>query len=158
MTIFHAQMFLRMRKFLSSCLDIVVKLLEHTKDPLCTTDEVLATPVRTNQPGGPRCCHEKPMLVSKSNFLNQISRSKPYFLLLLLLLPATAFCQADKKSSGNEAATKALLLQMDKLSEKIDPKVIAWRRDIHQHPELSNREFKTAEKVAAHLCVHLAWK
>ena len=31
------------------------------------------------------------------------------------------------------------------------PKVIAWRRDIHQHPELSNREVRTAAKVAAHL-------
>jgi metal-dependent amidase/aminoacylase/carboxypeptidase family protein len=29
--------------------------------------------------------------------------------------------------------------------------VIDWRRDFHQHPELGNREFKTAEKIAAHL-------
>jgi len=35
--------------------------------------------------------------------------------------------------------------------DKIEPKVIEWRRDIHQHPELSNREFKTAEKIANHL-------
>ncbi|MEJ2584485.1 MAG: amidohydrolase [Robiginitalea sp.] len=35
--------------------------------------------------------------------------------------------------------------------EKVEPKVIEWRRDIHQHPELSNREFKTAEKIANHL-------
>ncbi len=35
--------------------------------------------------------------------------------------------------------------------ESIESKVIEWRRDIHQHPELSNREFKTAEKIAAHL-------
>ena len=33
----------------------------------------------------------------------------------------------------------------------IEDKVIEWRRDIHQNPELSNREFKTAEKVADHL-------
>ncbi len=33
----------------------------------------------------------------------------------------------------------------------IEDKVIAWRRDIHEHPELSNREFRTAELVAAHL-------
>ncbi len=33
----------------------------------------------------------------------------------------------------------------------IESKVITWRRDIHQNPELSNREFKTAEKIAAHL-------
>ena len=33
----------------------------------------------------------------------------------------------------------------------VENKVIEWRRDIHQNPELSNREFKTAEKVANHL-------
>jgi amidohydrolase len=29
--------------------------------------------------------------------------------------------------------------------------VIEWRRDLHQHPELSNREFRTAKVLAAHL-------
>jgi amidohydrolase len=33
----------------------------------------------------------------------------------------------------------------------IADEVVKWRREIHQHPELSNREFKTAEKVATHL-------
>jgi amidohydrolase len=33
----------------------------------------------------------------------------------------------------------------------IDDEVIAWRRDIHQHPELGNREFRTSKRVAAHL-------
>jgi amidohydrolase len=33
----------------------------------------------------------------------------------------------------------------------VEDKVIAWRRDIHQHPELSNREFRTAALVAEHL-------
>ncbi|MGY5850294.1 amidohydrolase [Salegentibacter sp. F14] len=36
-------------------------------------------------------------------------------------------------------------------AENLEEQVISWRRDFHQHPELSNREFKTAEKVAAHL-------
>ena len=30
-------------------------------------------------------------------------------------------------------------------------KLIAWRRDFHQNPELSNREERTAAKVAEHL-------
>ena len=34
---------------------------------------------------------------------------------------------------------------------KIEAQVIAWRRDIHEHPELSNREFRTAKLVAEHL-------
>ena len=33
----------------------------------------------------------------------------------------------------------------------IESKVIEWRRNFHQNPELSNREFKTAEKIAKHL-------
>lgn len=33
----------------------------------------------------------------------------------------------------------------------LESKVVQWRHEIHQSPELSNREFKTAEKVAAHL-------
>jgi len=46
----------------------------------------------------------------------------------------------------------------EELAERIDAavkageaKVIAWRRDIHQHPELSNREFRTSKIVAEHL-------
>ncbi len=36
-------------------------------------------------------------------------------------------------------------------TKAIESKVINWRRDIHQNPELGNREFKTSAKVAAHL-------
>jgi amidohydrolase len=35
--------------------------------------------------------------------------------------------------------------------DKIEPRCIAWRKQIHQYPELGNREFKTAALVAAHL-------
>ena len=33
----------------------------------------------------------------------------------------------------------------------VEAKVIEWRRDFHQHPELSNREFRTAKVIAQHL-------
>ena len=39
----------------------------------------------------------------------------------------------------------------EKLIDDIESKVIEWRRDFHQTPELSNREFKTADKIAKHL-------
>jgi amidohydrolase len=35
--------------------------------------------------------------------------------------------------------------------DRIEPKVVAWRRDLHRNPELGNREFRTAALVAAHL-------
>jgi amidohydrolase len=41
--------------------------------------------------------------------------------------------------------------QLAAAASKVDKNVIAWRRDIHEHPELSNREFRTAALVAAHL-------
>ena len=42
-------------------------------------------------------------------------------------------------------------LELDAAIAAVEPKVIEWRRDIHQHPELSNREFRTAALVAEHL-------
>lgn len=42
--------------------------------------------------------------------------------------------------------------QIDDLSSDVEAKVITWRRDIHQHPELANREKRTARLVADHLC------
>lgn len=37
------------------------------------------------------------------------------------------------------------------ISADLEQQVIEWRRDIHQNPELSNREFRTAALVAKHL-------
>jgi amidohydrolase len=45
----------------------------------------------------------------------------------------------------------ALGEDVEALIAAVEPKVIAWRRDFHEHPELSNREFETAAKVADHL-------
>ena len=42
----------------------------------------------------------------------------------------------------------------DKLESNLDtlmPKVIEWRHDIHQYPELGNREFRTSNKIKVHL-------
>ena len=40
---------------------------------------------------------------------------------------------------------------MNAAIDKIEPKCIEWRRQIHQYPELGNREFKTAKLIADHL-------
>lgn len=36
-------------------------------------------------------------------------------------------------------------------ADKMEAKCIAWRRDLHEHPELGNREYRTAKLVANHL-------
>ena len=40
---------------------------------------------------------------------------------------------------------------LDSAAAELADKVVAWRRDIHAHPELSNREFRTSKLVAEHL-------
>lgn len=54
----------------------------------------------------------------------------------LLAFPGTGF------SADNNA---------DVWAKAVDADVLKWRRDIHQFPELGNREFRTSKLVAAHL-------
>jgi amidohydrolase len=49
------------------------------------------------------------------------------------------------------AAYSDLKRDLDNQLEPLMDKVIEWRHDIHQNPELGNREFRTAKKVADHL-------
>jgi amidohydrolase len=49
------------------------------------------------------------------------------------------------------AQSNPLHAEIDRRAAQVQGKVVAWRRDIHEHPELSNRETRTAELVAAHL-------
>lgn len=57
---------------------------------------------------------------------------------MLLVLSVPNFSQ-DRSAEINAAA------------DKVMPRVVEWRRHLHQYPELSNREFKTAEYVEKHL-------
>ena len=49
------------------------------------------------------------------------------------------------------ATAPTLAAQIDAAAAALEDQVIAWRRDLHQHPELGNREFRTAGIVAQHL-------
>jgi amidohydrolase len=40
---------------------------------------------------------------------------------------------------------------IDEAARAMEPRVLAWRRDLHANPELGNREFRTAKIVAEHL-------
>ena len=49
------------------------------------------------------------------------------------------------------AQNNSLRNQVLAASDKIEQKVISWRRDIHEHPELGNHETRTAALIAKHL-------
>lgn len=59
---------------------------------------------------------------------------------LIVSLQLTAQTDVAKLKEKAAAAT-----------DKIEAKCIAWRRDFHEHPELGNREFRTAKIIADHL-------
>ncbi len=67
---------------------------------------------------------------------------RPLLALLILapIVPAVGQTPAERLARAVDARTEQVL-----------PSVVAWRRDIHQHPELSNREVRTAKLVADHL-------
>lgn len=48
-------------------------------------------------------------------------------------------------------AEESLNARADAGLAALQPKIIEWRRDLHQNPELSNREFRTSKIVAEHL-------
>ncbi len=49
------------------------------------------------------------------------------------------------------AQIPALTADVQSRVDTVMPQVIDWRRDFHQHPELGNREFRTAGIIADHL-------
>ena len=61
---------------------------------------------------------------------------------LLALSIAAAFAASAQTTQRPEVAAAA---------QQLEQKVVAWRRDFHQHPELSLHEERTAAKVAEHL-------
>src|ERR1700743_2291851 len=67
---------------------------------------------------------------------------KRSFVLLPVALFLTVAVFAQKKD--RRAA-------IDAAADKIEPRTIAWRRDLHEHPELGNREFRTSKIIADYL-------
>lgn len=55
------------------------------------------------------------------------------------------------RAQAQDADVYALRQAAEARARAVEPQVVTWRRDIHQHPELSNREFRTAALVAEHL-------
>lgn len=66
---------------------------------------------------------------------------------LLILFVAFSFIAQAGFSQSNPSNLSTIIEQKSTL---LLPKVIEWRRHLHQNPELGNREFKTMEFIAAH--------
>ncbi|HOC19110.1 MAG TPA: amidohydrolase, partial [Vicinamibacterales bacterium] len=65
-----------------------------------------------------------------------------------LMVPALSVPQP---AAGNGPAGGPLHDRIDRAASEVMSKVIGWRRDLHRHPELGNREVRTAGIVAEHL-------
>ncbi|MEO6444887.1 MAG: amidohydrolase [Gemmatimonadaceae bacterium] len=68
-----------------------------------------------------------------------------------LALMAVTLAPANGTASLSAQAPSRLNAEVNRRAQEMEAKVVAWRRDIHQHPELGNREFRTAKLVAEHL-------
>ena len=64
-----------------------------------------------------------------------------------LLGAAMALCFATPAAAIEDAAVQDIFARVG----KVGPSLVAWYRDIHEHPELSGQETRTAALVAAHL-------
>ncbi len=64
-------------------------------------------------------------------------------LIVLSILNAPCWAQAPSGSP--------LSADIERLAKEVESRMIEWRRDFHQNPELSNREFRTSKIVAEHL-------
>lgn len=81
--------------------------------------------------------------------------AKRTLLLAAAVVSVTVACFAlplhSTESFAQEQEKSGLAAAIDQRATTTEGKVIAWRRDIHQNPELGNREFRTADLVAGHL-------
>src|SRR5687767_4061762 len=74
---------------------------------------------------------------------------RTFVLFALGLLCALDTVHAQVRFSPSASAS--LSTEIDRLAAATEPELIAWRRHLHQNPELSNREFETAKYVAERL-------
>jgi amidohydrolase len=66
-------------------------------------------------------------------------------------LATIALLAAAAAPSLAAQSPSALEAEIRRRTQEVLPQVVAWRRDLHEHPELGNRETRTAGIVAAHL-------
>ena len=82
--------------------------------------------------------------MTSKDLFSQIKSKRFIFVaeIFILILSANGVSTAKSNSTTKDIETKV---------DKIEKQIIEWRRYFHEHPELSNREFKTSAKIADYL-------
>ena len=73
---------------------------------------------------------------------------KPFIKLSAIVIASFIFTAISIKAVSQNKNYTAII---SAAADKIEQQTIAWRHDIHQNPELGNREFRTAALIAKHL-------
>ena len=73
--------------------------------------------------------------------MNKKLKSVVLAILIGLTIPLESISQSNLKAI------------LDKEAEALDSKLISWRRDFHQHPELGNQEITLKQFSLTHHCL-----
>jgi amidohydrolase len=122
-------------------------LFDFLPDHHYSLKNIFSSPVNNSE--GEFFMRSKTVLSCGSFFCFRILQVFALLVFLDLSFTGAAFPASPKK--GESKSPNPLYSQIDNRVSEIQNKVIAWRRDFHQNPELSNREFRTAKIVAEYL-------
>lgn len=81
--------------------------------------------------------------------MSQHTRLSLVLAIVICAALSTGSLRAQQAAASGSAS--ALSAEIDKLIADAQPQLLEWRRHLHQHPELSNREVETAKYVAERL-------
>ena len=83
--------------------------------------------------------------------MNEMRRAVRVSMSALLACCALATSTTHARQAPRASGASPLASELDKLAAAVEPELLEWRRYLHQHPELSNREIETAKYVAERL-------
>src|SRR3954467_8081057 len=80
-----------------------------------------------------------------------MSRVKPFVASVAAILMLSRAVAAEPQPAAQDGRESPAEAEVRKRTADVEQKVIQWRRQIHQHPELGDQEKRTSTLVADHL-------
>jgi amidohydrolase len=80
-----------------------------------------------------------------------ITRTLPCLAAAMLMVTVSAHPAAPGGETAGRGSVSPLAAEIDRRAGAVEADMLAWRRHLHQHPELSNREVNTATFIAERL-------